>query len=80
MLTTQTVISTPNPGAGAVSAATGVSAILGYGASLVATKWGVPPEVTISVLTGAATLLTSLWHHLFGPKTAVTVPAPPSQP
>lgn len=76
MLNTQTVMATPNPGAGQLTAATGVSVLLGYGASLLAAKFGIPPEVTMAGLTGLATLATSAWHHFFGPKVPVTVPSP----
>lgn len=78
MLSTHTVIATPNPGALAVTSAGGTAALVGYGASLIAAKYGVPPQVTMALLTGAATVFTSLWHRFFGPPVAVQVPNPPA--
>lgn len=75
MLDTTTVTATPNPSGLAVTAAGGVSAVLGYGASIVAAKYGVPPEVTVAILTTLATFATSLWHRFFGPKVQVVKPA-----
>jgi len=67
-----TVIATPNPGPGALTGATGLSVLLGYGVSLLATRWHMPTEVLGAGLAGLSTIGTSLWHRFFGP--AVPVP------
>lgn len=77
MIEQQTVIATPNPGVGALSGATGISVLVGYGASLLGAHLGLPPEVTMAILTGVTTILTSLWHRFFGPAVPVVVPKQP---
>lgn len=74
MIPTETVIATPNPTGLQVTAATGVTAVVTYGAGVLAASYGVPPAVTVAVLSALATVLTSVWHRFFGPGVPVTKP------
>lgn len=61
------VIATPNPTIAQTSAASGISLLLGYGASLLAAKYKVPIEIIGAGLTTLATIGTTIWHRFFGP-------------
>lgn len=67
MLNQETVTATPNPGPAAVTSATGLMAAVGWGATVLGAKYGIPPEVVGGILTGAATLLGAVWSRFFGP-------------
>jgi hypothetical protein len=77
MIDTTTTMATPNPSAMAVTGAGGVAALLGWGATLLGAKLGLPPEVAGAVLATVISTGTSIWHHFFGPAVAVTVPKTP---
>jgi hypothetical protein len=71
---TQTVIATPNPGPAALTGATGLSVLLGWGISLLGAKYAVPVEVLGAAVAGLTTIGTSLWHRFFGPAIPVQKP------
>jgi hypothetical protein len=58
---------TPNPSGGAVASAGGLATLIGWGASILAAKYGIPVPVVGAVLGGVATVGTSIWHRFFGP-------------
>lgn len=70
-----TVLATPNPGPAAVTGAAGIAAVLGWGATVLGAKWGMPPEVVGSIIGVAFTGLTTLWHRFFGPAVSVQKPS-----
>lgn len=71
---TETVIATPNPSPSVLAGATGISVLVGYGLSILATKWHIPVEVLGAGLTGITTIGTSIWHRFFGPGVPVQKP------
>lgn len=71
---TDTTIATPNPGPIALTSASGLSVLLGWGAATLAARYKVPPEVIGAGLSGLATVGTSLWHRFFGPAVPVQKP------
>jgi hypothetical protein len=58
------VAPTYNPTAAAVGAGTAGAVLVGYGATVLAQKYGIPTEVVSAALTGLTTILVSLWHRL----------------
>jgi hypothetical protein len=54
----------PLPSVPAVTGATGLAAVLGYGGVLLAGKLGVPLDVAGGLIGLAFTGLTALWHRL----------------